>query len=171
MMSRPVPHGPTTSGWISTSPVRRAGAVSRLVPAGGRRWHMTGAEALARRGISPEPVPVPSTRRFPDGARHRAGPAAPRPRGQARAAHRALAGAGRWRARRPDVRHLAAAPGPDPERARVLPAGHAGALVRGAGGHVGAVEFSRGCYGAFATPGTLTRFGPALRRPAGPIHW
>ena len=33
------------------------------------------------------------------------------------------------------------------------------------------MEVSRGCYGAFATPGTLTRFGPALRRPAGPIHW
>lgn len=32
-------------------------------------------------------------------------------------------------------------------------------------------EFSRGCYGAFATPGTLTRFGPALRAPIGPIHW
>ena len=32
-------------------------------------------------------------------------------------------------------------------------------------------EFSRGCYGAFATPGTLTRFGPALRQPVGPLHW
>ncbi|MER7453189.1 flavin monoamine oxidase family protein [Nocardia beijingensis] len=32
-------------------------------------------------------------------------------------------------------------------------------------------EYSRGCYGAFATPGTLTRFGPALRRPVGPLHW
>ncbi|WP_405181649.1 flavin monoamine oxidase family protein [Nocardia sp. NBC_01377] len=32
-------------------------------------------------------------------------------------------------------------------------------------------EFSRGCYGAFATPGTLTRFGPALRAPVGPLHW
>ncbi|GAA11300.1 flavin monoamine oxidase family protein [Gordonia alkanivorans] len=32
-------------------------------------------------------------------------------------------------------------------------------------------EYSRGCYGAFATPGTLTRFGPALRRPIGPLHW
>ncbi|ONF63266.1 flavin monoamine oxidase family protein [Amycolatopsis keratiniphila] len=32
-------------------------------------------------------------------------------------------------------------------------------------------EFSRGCYGAFTTPGTLTRFGPALRRPVGPLHW
>ena len=32
-------------------------------------------------------------------------------------------------------------------------------------------EFSRGCYGAFATPGTLTRFGPALRAPIGPLHW
>lgn len=32
-------------------------------------------------------------------------------------------------------------------------------------------EYSRGCYGAFATPGTLTRFGPALRQPVGPLHW
>ncbi|MBB1029850.1 FAD-dependent oxidoreductase [Dietzia sp. SLG310A2-38A2] len=32
-------------------------------------------------------------------------------------------------------------------------------------------EYSRGCYGAFATPGTLTRFGPHLRREIGPIHW
>ncbi|WP_157249108.1 flavin monoamine oxidase family protein [Nonomuraea typhae] len=34
-----------------------------------------------------------------------------------------------------------------------------------------AEEWTRGCYGAFATPGTLTRFGPALRRPVGPLHW
>jgi monoamine oxidase len=34
-----------------------------------------------------------------------------------------------------------------------------------------AEEYSRGCYGAFATPGTLTRFGRALRTPVGPIHW
>ncbi|WP_010541292.1 flavin monoamine oxidase family protein [Dietzia alimentaria] len=32
-------------------------------------------------------------------------------------------------------------------------------------------EYSRGCYGAFTTPGTLTRFGPHLRRAIGPIHW
>ncbi|MFE6685610.1 flavin monoamine oxidase family protein [Streptomyces sp. NPDC057743] len=32
-------------------------------------------------------------------------------------------------------------------------------------------EYSRGCYGAFTAPGTLTRFGPALRRPVGPLHW
>lgn len=32
-------------------------------------------------------------------------------------------------------------------------------------------EYSRGCYGAFTTPGTLTRFGPHLRRPVGPLHW
>ncbi len=32
-------------------------------------------------------------------------------------------------------------------------------------------EYSRGCYGAFTTPGTLTRFGPTLRRPIGPLHW
>lgn len=34
-----------------------------------------------------------------------------------------------------------------------------------------AEEYSRGCYGAFATPGVLTRFGPALRAPVGPLHW
>ncbi|MEU6666022.1 FAD-dependent oxidoreductase [Streptomyces sp. NPDC046727] len=32
-------------------------------------------------------------------------------------------------------------------------------------------EYSRGCYGAFTAPGTLTRFGPALRKPVGPLHW
>ncbi|MFG2296397.1 flavin monoamine oxidase family protein [Streptomyces sp. NPDC048603] len=32
-------------------------------------------------------------------------------------------------------------------------------------------EYSRGCYGAFAVPGALTRFGPALRGPVGPLHW
>ena len=32
-------------------------------------------------------------------------------------------------------------------------------------------EYTRGCYGAFATPGALTRFGPALRTPVGPLHW
>ncbi|MEV0299351.1 flavin monoamine oxidase family protein [Nocardia sp. NPDC050710] len=32
-------------------------------------------------------------------------------------------------------------------------------------------EFSRGCYGAFTAPSTLTRFGPALRAPVGPLHW
>lgn len=31
--------------------------------------------------------------------------------------------------------------------------------------------YSRGCYGAFATPATLTRFGSELRRPTGPLHW
>lgn len=32
-------------------------------------------------------------------------------------------------------------------------------------------EYSRGCYGAFAVPSTLTRFGSALRAPVGPVHW
>jgi monoamine oxidase len=32
-------------------------------------------------------------------------------------------------------------------------------------------EYSRGCYGAFSVPGTLTRFGSALRRRVGPLHW
>jgi monoamine oxidase len=34
-----------------------------------------------------------------------------------------------------------------------------------------AEEWTRGCYGGNATPGTLTRFGPALRTPVGPLHW
>jgi monoamine oxidase len=34
-----------------------------------------------------------------------------------------------------------------------------------------AEEYSRGCYGAFATPGTLTRYGRSLRPPTGPLHW
>lgn len=34
-----------------------------------------------------------------------------------------------------------------------------------------AEEWSQGCYGAFATPGTLSRFGPALRAPVGPLHF
>lgn len=33
-----------------------------------------------------------------------------------------------------------------------------------------AEEWSQGCYGAFATPGALSRFGPALRAPVGAIH-
>jgi monoamine oxidase len=32
-------------------------------------------------------------------------------------------------------------------------------------------EWSRGCYGGVATPGTLSLFGQALREPAGRIHW
>jgi len=34
-----------------------------------------------------------------------------------------------------------------------------------------AEEWSRGCYGGNATPGTLTRFGPALQTPVGPLDW
>ncbi|WP_028479775.1 FAD-dependent oxidoreductase [Nocardia sp. CNY236] len=34
-----------------------------------------------------------------------------------------------------------------------------------------AETYTRGCYGAFATPSTLTRFGSELRRPTGPLHW
>ncbi|MCU1641457.1 MAG: FAD-dependent oxidoreductase [Nocardia sp.] len=34
-----------------------------------------------------------------------------------------------------------------------------------------AEEYTRGCYGAFAGPMALTRFGPALRTPIGPLHW
>jgi monoamine oxidase len=32
-------------------------------------------------------------------------------------------------------------------------------------------KWSRGCPISIGTPGTLTRFGPALRRPVGRIHW
>jgi monoamine oxidase len=31
--------------------------------------------------------------------------------------------------------------------------------------------WTRGCYGGHMPPGVLTRFGPALREPVGPIHW
>jgi monoamine oxidase len=34
-----------------------------------------------------------------------------------------------------------------------------------------AERYSGGCYGAFTTPGTLSRFGTALRRPVGSLHW
>ena len=54
-------------------------------------------------------------------------------------------------------------------------AGYFGPRARAATGYVerdwAAEEYSRGCYGAFATPGTLTRYGRALRAPAGPVHW
>ncbi len=32
-------------------------------------------------------------------------------------------------------------------------------------------EWSRGCFGGAATPGTLSQFGEALRQPAGRIYW
>lgn len=32
-------------------------------------------------------------------------------------------------------------------------------------------EWARGCYGAFAPPGLLTKHGAALREPVGPLHW
>jgi monoamine oxidase len=34
-----------------------------------------------------------------------------------------------------------------------------------------AEPFTRGCYGAHLPPGALTVYGPALRRPIGPLHW
>ncbi len=34
-----------------------------------------------------------------------------------------------------------------------------------------AEELTRGCYGAHLPPGAWTAFGPALKRPAGRIHW
>jgi monoamine oxidase len=32
-------------------------------------------------------------------------------------------------------------------------------------------EFSRGCYGCHMPTGAWTNYGPALRRPIGPLHW
>ena len=32
-------------------------------------------------------------------------------------------------------------------------------------------QYTGGCYGAFTAPSTLSRFGPALRAPVGPLHW
>jgi monoamine oxidase len=32
-------------------------------------------------------------------------------------------------------------------------------------------EWTRGCYGCYMPPGGWTRFGSALRKPVGPIHW
>lgn len=66
---------------------------------------------------------------------------------------------------------------PAERRARVLGdlAGYFGARARNPIDYIerdwAEEEYSRGCYGAFATPGTLTRFGPALRRSVGPLHW
>ena len=34
-----------------------------------------------------------------------------------------------------------------------------------------AEPWTRGCYGGHTPPGTLTQYGPALRRPVGRIHW
>jgi monoamine oxidase len=34
-----------------------------------------------------------------------------------------------------------------------------------------AEEYTRGCYGAFASPMALTRFGTSLRTSIGPLHW
>ncbi len=54
-------------------------------------------------------------------------------------------------------------------------AGYFGPRARNATGYLerdwAAEEYSRGCYGAFATPGTLTRYGRSLRPPVGPVHW
>jgi len=54
-------------------------------------------------------------------------------------------------------------------------AGYFGPRARNAAAYLeldwAAEEYSRGCYGAFATPGTLTRYGRALRTPVGPLHW
>ncbi|MEV6171564.1 flavin monoamine oxidase family protein [Streptomyces sp. NPDC051954] len=54
-------------------------------------------------------------------------------------------------------------------------AAYFGAEARNAVGYIerdwAAEEYTGGCYGAFATPMTLTRFGPELRRPVGHLHW
>jgi monoamine oxidase len=54
-------------------------------------------------------------------------------------------------------------------------AGYFGPGARKAAGYLeldwAAEEYSRGCYGAFAAPGTLTRYGRLLRQPVGPLHW
>ncbi|MEV6131123.1 FAD-dependent oxidoreductase [Streptomyces violaceusniger] len=54
-------------------------------------------------------------------------------------------------------------------------AAYFGADARDAVGYIerdwAAEEYTGGCYGAFATPMTLTRFGPELRRPVGPLRW
>ena len=34
-----------------------------------------------------------------------------------------------------------------------------------------AEAWTRGCYGAFMGPGTLTTLGPSLRAPYGRVHW
>jgi monoamine oxidase len=34
-----------------------------------------------------------------------------------------------------------------------------------------AEPFTRGCYHAYAPPGLYTEYGPALKEPAGRIHW
>ncbi|MEV6105231.1 FAD-dependent oxidoreductase [Streptomyces sp. NPDC051940] len=78
-----------------------------------------------------------------------------------------------------EARHAQAAArlGPKERRELVLDdlAAYFGPRARQAQGYVeqdwAAEEFTRGCYGAFATPHALTRFGPALRRPVGPLHW
>ena len=31
--------------------------------------------------------------------------------------------------------------------------------------------WSNGCYGAYAPPGTYSRYGQWLRKPIGPLHW
>jgi monoamine oxidase len=66
---------------------------------------------------------------------------------------------------------------PEERRSAVI-----GGLVKGLGPRAAKVvdfveqnwldeEFTRGCYHGYATPGTLTAYGPALRAPIGRIHW
>jgi monoamine oxidase len=76
-------------------------------------------------------------------------------------------------------RHADAASRLDPaDRRRAVLADLAGYFGPAAGRPVAVIErdwaaeeFTRGCYGAFTGPLTLTRFGPALRAPVGPLHW
>jgi monoamine oxidase len=65
---------------------------------------------------------------------------------------------------------------PDARRAAVLTdlAGYFGPRARAPVAYLErdwcAEEWTRGCYGAFAVPGTLRPFGPALRAAVGPVH-
>ncbi|MFB8003693.1 flavin monoamine oxidase family protein [Nocardia sp. NPDC056000] len=66
---------------------------------------------------------------------------------------------------------------PDERRALVLDdlAAYFGPKARNPAHYIeqdwAAEPYTLGCYGAFATPMTLTRFGSELRRPVGPMHW
>src|SRR5215831_9597124 len=67
---------PRRTGHYQGGPIGYARREFEIAPrqpgrAGGDLMTLTGAEVLARRGISAEPVPAPATLRFPDGAHFR----------------------------------------------------------------------------------------------------
>ncbi|RZS36894.1 monoamine oxidase [Herbihabitans rhizosphaerae] len=78
-----------------------------------------------------------------------------------------------------DGAHAAEASRLDPERRRAMVirclATYFGAQAEHPIGYVerdwSTEPFSAGCYGAFGVPGTLTRYGKALRDPVGPLHF